>query len=120
MDSDQMLIMGGICFVVFLAGYKMLAIGMFVIMMFAMGIGEMKKPKKAPAPAGITVHGAEMLEPIVIESTRGAPFRIPDYMRIRIRPDWGAETKFEKASGKFLGAFARWNYRMMRAEDYED
>ena len=93
-----MLMMGAICLAVYVAGYASLAVGLFIIMVFASIISPAKK-KEAPAPAGgVKVHGAEMLEPIIIETTRSAPFRIPSAMRVRMNPTWGAYSWWEKAT----------------------
>lgn len=69
-----------------------------------------KKPKKAAVPRG------EVMEPIVIESTRGAPYRIPEDMEIWMNPNakpgrpWWAKVSgkgpiahFGKKLGQLLG-----------------
>ncbi len=100
--------MGAICVIVYLAGYKPIAIGMFILMVVASAITPSKAKKAAPY-GGVTVKGAEMLEPIVIETTRGAPFRIPAKMKIRMNPYWGA-TPWRSKIGKHLGRLLRWGY----------
>lgn len=110
-DMDQMVMMAAVCAAVYLAGYKSLAIGIFILLLISSVVLGKKPTPKGVSTGGIKVKGAEMLEPIVIETTRGAPFRIPDYMKIRIKPDWGANKWYEKAMGKGLGRMSRWAYR---------
>ena len=120
MEMEQLVMVGAICAAVYLAGYVSLAVGIFIIMLLSsLVVG--KKPKgKGVSTGGVKVSGAEMLEPIVIETTRGPPFRIPSYMHMRINPKWGGSTMYEKAMGKGLGRMARWAYRLIGGNDWGD
>ena len=104
MDTDQLIMMGAICVIVYIAGYRAIAIGMLILMVVASVITP--TAKKAAPYGGVKVRGAEMLEPIVIETTKGAPFRIPAKMKIRMNPYWGA-TPWHAKIGKRFGADAR-------------
>jgi hypothetical protein len=106
MEGDQLMMMGAICVVVYLAGYKSLAVGLFIVMVAASLITP--QAKKAAPYGGVTVQGAEMLEPIIIETTKGAPFRIPAKMQIRMNPYWGA-TPWREKIAKHLGRLTRWS-----------
>lgn len=93
-------------------GYRSLGIGIFVIMMLGVLLA---RPKRAPVVVneasvqGLKIKGAQVLEPIVIESTRGPPFRIPSEMRIRVKPNWSAYSWFEKAA-KGVGQISRFMF----------
>lgn len=116
-----MLTIGAVCVAVYIAGYASLAIGIFIVLILSSLVsGKKVKKAKGVSAGGVTVHGAEMLEPIIVESTRGPPFRIPSYMKIRVKPDWGAQTWFEKAAGKGLGRMARWGYRPLSGRSWGD
>lgn len=120
MEMEQLLMVGAVCVAVYLAGYTSLAVGIFIIMLIS-SLVVAKKPKaKGVSAGGIKVSGAEMLEPIVIETTRGPPFRIPSYMKMRIKPNWGSSTWYEKAIGKGLGRMARWAYRPLSGREWGD
>ncbi len=122
MDVDQLILMGAICAAVYVTGYTSLAIGIFLLVFISnviLGNNAPKKPKGV-STAGVRVKGAEMLEPIVIETTRGAPFRIPSNMHVRVKSNWGGNTWYEKAMGKGLGKMARLAYRPLSGLDYGD
>lgn len=109
MDIDQLVLLLLICAGAYLAGYSGLAFGLLVLtglIFLAGGIGGEKKSYPVSA-GGVRVHGAEMLEPIVIETSKGAPFRIPNDMDIKICPTWLADNLIEKATGRGLGPLAR-------------
>ncbi|MCD6414638.1 MAG: hypothetical protein J7L23_03340 [Candidatus Diapherotrites archaeon] len=114
MDTDQLLLLLVVCAGAYLAGYRGLAIGLAIITGLVALAGGTKKSRKYQTVAigGVNVRGAEMLEPIIIESTRGAPFRIPSDMDMRINPKWSATNLIEKATQKGLAPFARLIHRM--------
>ncbi|MCD6522155.1 MAG: hypothetical protein J7K68_00240 [Candidatus Diapherotrites archaeon] len=116
-ESDTFLIMLVICGAVYLAGYRSLAIGLLIVTVFANILtgGTKKKVKGGVSVGGITVKGAEVLEPIIIETTRGPPFRIPSKMDIRIKPNWSAKNWAEKA-GMGLASFAKIGYRTLHSD----
>ncbi len=120
MEMEQLLMIGAVCVAVYLAGYASLAVGIFIIMLLSMLVSKEKAMPKGVSAGGIKVSGAETLEPIVIETTRGPPFRIPSYMHMRINPNWGAATLYEKAMGKGLGRMARWAYRLTSGREWGD
>ena len=118
MEMEQLLMVGAVCAAVYLAGYVSLAVGLFIIMLLS-SLFMAKKPKGGGVSAGgIRMSGADMLEPIVIETTRGAPFRIPSTMHMRVNPKWGGTTMYEKAMGKGLGRMARWVYRLTSGREW--
>ena len=111
---EKLMIVGVVCVVVFIAGYKTLAVGLFIIMVFATLITGVTKKKPVPSGQyveGIKVKGANVLEPVVIETTRGPPFRIPARMDIRIKPTWSAMSWIEKVGHYGVGRPARMAYR---------
>jgi len=120
MEMEQLLMVGAVCVAVYLAGYTSLAVGIFIIMLLSSLVMGKKKKTAGVSTGGIKVSGAEMLEPIIIETTRGPPFRIPSSMNMRINPKWGATTMYEKAMGKGLGRMARWAYRFIGGRDWGD
>lgn len=117
-EIDQLVMMAAVCIAVYLAGYQTLALGIFVLMVLSSVVLGKKAAPKGVSTGGISVSGAEMLEPIVIETTRGPPFRIPSYMKIRVKPNWGSNTWYEKAMGKGLGRMARWMYRPLSGGEF--
>lgn len=71
---------------VYLSGYVTYAYWIAIlgfIFFIISGVSAKKKPKKAAVPRG------EVMEPIIIESTRGAPYRIPEDMEIWMNPEAG-------------------------------
>jgi len=111
LDMDQMLIMGAICAAVYFTGYQSLAIGIFILLVLSSLVMGKKPSAGGVSTGGIKVSGAECLEPIIIETTRGPPFRIPSAMHIRVKPNWGGNTRYEKAMGKGLGRIGSLLYR---------
>lgn len=100
-NLDNMGVVFFIAAATYFFGYRSLGIGIFVIMILGVFLA---RPKRAPVTVkeevvqGLKIKGANVLEPIVIESTRGPPFRIPSEMRIRVKPNWSAYSWFEKAA----------------------
>lgn len=118
-ELESVIMMVAVCAAVYFAGYRSLAVGIFVLLVFSFFVsGGAKKKTTAEETIveGLRVQGAEVLKPIIIETKRGAPFRIPEKMFIRINPKWGATTWVERASGKFLGRLARFSYGMYRGD----
>lgn len=115
MDIDQLLILFAVCAATYFAGYHTLAIGLAMITGIIMLIGGAKKskPPQVVPVGGVRVRGAEMLEPIIIESTRGPPFRIPKDMDIRINPTWAATNLIEKATMQGAASLARLVHRLI-------
>lgn len=109
MDIDLLLLLLIISGAAYFAGYATIALAVLVLTgLFFLGGGRSKKPSYYSVPAGgVRVHGAEMLEPIVVETTKGAPFRIPKQMDMRVNPKWSAYNRVEKMTFKGLGAFGR-------------
>ncbi|MFC2174431.1 hypothetical protein ACFLQ2_00990 [archaeon] len=120
LDSEQIILLGAVCVAVYLAGYGSLAIGIFILLIISsvvMGGKKVIKPK-GTSMGGVRIKGAEALEPIIIETTRGAPFRIPANMNVRVRSNWGGQTWIEKAMGKGAGRAARMMYRSTGRSQY--
>ncbi|MCK4327685.1 MAG: hypothetical protein KAW41_04380 [Candidatus Diapherotrites archaeon] len=120
LDTEQLMMMGAVCVAVYIAGYPGLAIGIFILLVISSVLMAPKRiVAKGVSTAGVRVHGAETLEPIIIETTRGPPFRIPSFMNIRVRPNWGGDTWVEKAMGKGAGRAARLGHRVFGGSSYE-
>lgn len=101
LDIDSFIMVGAVSMGVYLAGYTGIGIAMFAICLvftFAGGGFKKKLTPKERVVQGLRVQGAEVLEPIMIKTTRDAPFRIPERMDIRIKPNWSAPTMYEKAA----------------------
>jgi len=83
----------------YLSGYKAISLVLFIISVVLLFYDRPKRVKKAAA-------GYEMGEPIIIESTRNAPFRIPDKYWLKVSPKKGPAQpggKFTKAGFKTFG-----------------
>jgi hypothetical protein len=108
MDADHLLIMALVCAAAYFAGYRNIALALLLIvgLIFLFG-GKKEKSYYSVPGGGVRVHGAQSLEPIVIETTRGAPFRIPKQIDMRIQPKWSAMDLMEKASGRGAGSLAK-------------
>jgi hypothetical protein len=86
----------------YFAGSRALAafVGIGVAFIFILGQFE-PKPKKAKAPNNV-------LEPIIIESTRGAPYKIPENINLWVKPKSYPEQWWKKGVRKGLpGTFAK-------------
>lgn len=113
MKIETLLIIFVVAGFVYLTGYITYAywiVILGVIFFIISGLSAKRKPKRVAVPRG------EVLEPIVIESTRGAPYRIPKDMEIWMKPEagvprpwWAKVTSkgpiayFGKKLGQFLG-----------------
>ena len=101
LDFDSLIMLGAVSAGVYMAGYTGIGVGLFAVSFLFTFIGGGFKKKltaKEKVVQGLRVQGADVLEPIVIKTTRDAPFRIPDRMDMRIKPTWGSPRWFEKAS----------------------
>ena len=101
LDIDSFLMVGAVSIGVYFAGYTGIGIALFAITIVFTFVGGGFKKKLTPKERvvqGLRVQGAEVLEPIVVKTTRDAPFRIPERMDIRIKPNWSAPTMYEKAA----------------------
>jgi hypothetical protein len=96
MDSDWMLIGIVIAGIVYFSGYRTMGVltGLLFFIVFAISVVFVREPKEAKG-------GPNVLEPIVIESTRGAPFRIPDELELQFDPEASEGWKWEKAASKW-------------------
>lgn len=118
LETDQLVMITVVCAVVYIAGYHSLAISMFILMILSSLIMRKKTTTKKVSTSGINIKGAEMLEPIIIETTRGPPFRIPASMQVRIKPNWASKTWLEKACIG-IGRITRMAYRATKWSDYQ-
>ena len=105
MENDILLYGLIISAFLYVSGYASAAvlIGGGLAAIYAASVLMASMQKKHPAPKG----GSQLLEPIVIETTRLPPYRIPAKMDIRMHPQWGMKTFYEKASYKTLGGAAK-------------
>jgi len=80
----------------YLGGYVIAAKWVALFCFFFWLVGLLKpKPKKSKS--------SNILEPIIIESTRGAPYRIPSEMTLKFKPEADQKKKeWEQATGKGL------------------
>lgn len=101
MESDILLYGLIIAAFLYVSGYvsAALLVGMGLAGVYAVSVLASSMQKKQPAPRG----GSQLLEPIVIETTRLPPYKIPAKMDIRMHPQWGMKTFYEKVSYKTLG-----------------
>ena len=121
MDFDQLMLMLLICGAAYFAGHATIAIGLLIItgLVFLAG-GTKQKKQYYPVPGGgVQVRGAEMLEPIIVETSRGPPFRIPAKMDMRVNPTWSALTLVEKATYKGAGAVGKLIHGAIFGRDWE-
>jgi hypothetical protein len=103
MDGDWIL-MGIVigCFL-YLSGYRSVSIALILLLaVIFMASALSRKPIEAP-------RASNVLEPIIIESTRGAPYTIPDEMQIfydrkaKPRKKWESiESKWGKGVGRII------------------
>ncbi|MCD4740348.1 hypothetical protein K8R43_04100 [archaeon] len=113
MDLDMLLllvILGGLTYY---SPYQWAAyiIGAIILLVFLVGGTNSKKQDYRIPVGGVRVHGAEMVEPIIIETTKTAPFRIPKSIDMKVNPTWKALSQLEKMSYKGGAGLARFVYR---------
>ncbi len=80
MNLEEILIVLGVAVIVWMAGYMMLAIVFLVLFFFVavISVSEPTKPKNYKEIAGVKIKGnVDVLEPIIIETRRTPPFRVP-------------------------------------------
>ena len=102
MNTDYMLIGVVLAGFVYLAGYQTAAFyaaGFFIILWIISKL-TYKKP---------SAKKSNFLEPIVIESTRGAPYRIPDKMTLKFKDkaSYDPPMYIEAASKGLIGQFGK-------------
>ena len=103
MDTDWLLIGIVIAAFLYFSGYRswgiLIAILLFVIFSVSVIFSRSSKSKE---PAS----GSNILEPIIIESTRGAPYRIPERLDIMYDPKAGMTKWWEKVGKRGYGKAA--------------
>lgn len=110
MNSDILLFGGVFAIFLYVGGYKPLAIVLAIgVLLFAILSG---RSKPAPVPRG-GGSGQEMLEPIIIESTRGPQYRIPPTMAFYVNPFSAVQAWYMKVTR--IGAFGTAARRAGRA-----
>jgi hypothetical protein len=88
---------------IFIAGYALWAVILCVgVIGYSLVTGT--RSEKAPAGAG---RPSNMLEPIVIESTRGPPYLVPPSINLWVKPDSWPQGWYEKAVRKGIGRIPR-------------
>ncbi|MEM0372697.1 MAG: hypothetical protein QXO69_02550 [archaeon] len=80
MDADYMLIGLLIAAFFYVAGYPSIALWGAALVILVWLVSKMTAPKPSKKKS-------KTLEPIVIESTRGAPYRIPSKMTLKFKPN---------------------------------
>ncbi len=122
MNLDEILMAVGLAVVIWLLGYKALAIFTVVVLLVVSVIfrGE-KKVAKNKALEGITIKGpVEVLEPIVIETKRKPPFRIPSEMNAVIQAKGYKDIDREKYSTKLFYNLAKLFLVLVRGRKKSD
>ena len=105
MDSDWMIVGIVLSAIVYLSGYRTIGVlvGLLLFMVFSVSVLVSGSGAKSGASSGI-------LEPIIIESTRGNPYRIPEKMNIQYDPGATGGFRWEKTvsgAGKSIGKIAK-------------
>ncbi|GEM_PF-5632480 len=110
MDLDDMAIMFGLLVLIWMLGYRSIAIVVFVLFIIVSFFARRPSPERRVVE-GLKVQGAEVLEPIVIETVRKPPFRIPKKMDLGVNPTWSSKLWREKVVADGLasigGAFIK-------------
>ncbi len=102
MDTDWIMIGFVIAAFLYFSGYAALGvvIGLLLFLVFTASVVFERKPQR-------TGSSASVLEPIVIESTRGLPYRIPEEISIKYDRKMSEGKQWEKTQkkwGKALGS----------------
>jgi len=105
MDSDWLFIGAVIVIILYMTGYRAYAIAasLLIAVIFVLSIIFEKQPQKAGSYSSV-------LEPIVIESTRGLAYRIPGTMEIKYDRKMSEGMQWEKTQkkwGKAMGQLIR-------------
>lgn len=113
MESDILLYGLIIAAFLYISGYAsaaiLIGVGLAAVYAVSMLASSMQKAAH-PAPRG----GSQLLEPIVIETTRLPPYKIPAKMDIRMHPQWGMKTFYEKVSYKTLGGAFKSVWKLLK------
>jgi len=102
MDTDWIMIGIVIAAILYFSGYAALGtvIGLLLFFVFAASVVFERKPQRIG-------NSASVLEPIVIESTRGLPYRIPEEISIKYDRKMSEGKQWEKRQrkwGKAIGS----------------
>ena len=108
MNLDELLLGLGLVIVLWLLGQRLLAgITLVILLVVLILFREEKQKKKAPL-GGIEIKGpVEVLEPIVIETKKKPPFRIPSEINAVIQAKGYKEIDREKYSTKLFFNLAK-------------
>jgi len=111
MDSDWLLIGVIVAAFLYFTGYRAFSVlvGLLILFIFSVSVVFGKREARYES-------GSNVLEPIVIESTRGAPYRIPEELNIRYDRKMGEGKLWEKREKKWGQAIGR-VVRTMRGDD---
>lgn len=109
------LIIGGLVVVLWAAGYPSLAV-ITLVLFLIVGTLFREKPmskEKANALSGVKISGpVEVLEPIVIETRRNLPFKVPESSSMTLLTRDRQDAKREKISDKLFYSLALLTYRL--------
>lgn len=102
MDTDWLLIGLVIAAILYFSNYRVYGVllGLLVLFIFVISVLFVGKPRKVESASNV-------LEPIVIESTRGAPYRIPESLEIWYEPKDSVGAQWEKRPKTFGKAVGR-------------
>jgi len=102
MDTDWIMIGIVIAALLYFSGYAAIGIvvGLLMLLIFTASVVFERQP-------GPSAGGSKVLEPIVIESTRGLPYRIPEEISIKYDRKMSEGKQWEKTQkkwGKAIGS----------------
>jgi len=102
MDSDWLFIGAVIAIILYMTGYRAYAIiaGLLIAVIFVLSAIFERQPQKAGSSSSV-------LEPIVIESTRGLAYRIPGTIDILYDRKMKEGMQWEKTEKKWGTAFGK-------------
>jgi regulator of protease activity HflC (stomatin/prohibitin superfamily) len=102
MDSDWLFIGAVIVIILYMTGYRAYAIvaGLLIAVIFVLSVIFERQPQKAGSSSNV-------LEPIVIESTRGLAYRIPGTIDILYDRKMKEGMQWEKTEKKWGTAFGK-------------
>ncbi len=114
MDSDWLFISAVLVIILYMTGYKAYAVvaGLLVAVVFVLSVVFERQPYRAGSSSGV-------LEPIVIESTRGLPYRIPAELNIMYDRKMKEGAQWEKTQKKWGTAFGQL-VRKARGQDQKE
>jgi hypothetical protein len=103
MDMDWALIGVVVAAFLYLSGYRLIGVVLGLLMFLVLSVATVAGASSKKAESA----SADMLEPIVIESTRTIPYRIPENLDIRYDREADFAPKWFKIGKKWGKAFGQ-------------